>query len=262
MRHNKLREMLKAGQPTVGTHVRNVTPTFVEVIGHTGLFDYVEFSAEYAPFDLYDLENFCRAAELYDMSTMIKVDQEPRRFLAQRAIGAGFQSVLFADCHTVDDVQECVRAVRPDVPGAGGTHGAAFRRSALVSSAGTPEYVRSLEQVVIVLMVEKKPIVDEIEQVLLVAGVDMLQWGPADYCMSIGRPGETDHPSVKAAERRVIEAGLKMGIPSRAEIDSADAAKYYLDLGVRHFCIGTDVTILYQWLKQNGEALRRAIEGS
>ena len=32
--------------------------------------------------------------------TMIKLDQEPRTWLAQRAIGAGFQSVLFADIRT------------------------------------------------------------------------------------------------------------------------------------------------------------------
>ena len=47
---------------------------------------------------------------------MIKLDQEPRTWLAQRAIGAGFQSVLFADIRTADDVRACVRVVRPDTP--------------------------------------------------------------------------------------------------------------------------------------------------
>ena len=88
MRRNKLRELLKAGQPTIGTHLHSSWPSIVEVVGHTGMFDYVEFVSEYAPFDLYALDNFCRAVELFDMSAMIKVDQEPRRFLAQRAIGA------------------------------------------------------------------------------------------------------------------------------------------------------------------------------
>jgi hypothetical protein len=34
-----------------------------EVIGHTGMSDYVEFVAEYGPFDLYALDDLCRAAE-------------------------------------------------------------------------------------------------------------------------------------------------------------------------------------------------------
>jgi len=36
-------------------------PTIVELIGHTGMFDYVEFVAEYGPYDLYALENIGRA---------------------------------------------------------------------------------------------------------------------------------------------------------------------------------------------------------
>ena len=73
------------------------------------MFDYIEFVGEYAPYDLYDLDNICRAADLFGMSAMIKVEEEPRGFLAQRAIGSGFHSVLFADSRTVEDARECVR---------------------------------------------------------------------------------------------------------------------------------------------------------
>ena len=50
-----------------------------------------------------------------------------------------------------------------------------------------------------------------------------------------------------------------MGVPPRAEINGVDQAKYYLDMGVRHFCMGTDMSILYDWWKVNGEGLRKAI---
>ena len=42
--------------------------------------------------------------------------QEPRTYLAMRAIGSGIQNVLFADPRTVADVEECVRAVRAEAP--------------------------------------------------------------------------------------------------------------------------------------------------
>jgi hypothetical protein len=51
-------------------------PAVVEFVGESGAFDYVEFVAEYAPFDLTGLDNFCRSAELSNLSSMIKVDQE------------------------------------------------------------------------------------------------------------------------------------------------------------------------------------------
>jgi 2-keto-3-deoxy-L-rhamnonate aldolase RhmA len=260
MRANKMRELLKADKPTVATHIHTTWPSVIEAIGHTGLYDYVEFVGEYGPFDLHDLDNMCRAADIYGMSMMIKVDQEPRGFIASRAIGSGFHSVLFSDCRSAEDVRECVRVTRPETPEDGGTFGVATRRFTYMGYGGTPEYVQALRDIVVVIMIEKHGTVDNLEEVLEVEGVDMIQWGGSDYSMSIGRAGERNSPDLKKTERRVIETSLKMGVPPRAEINTADQAKYYLDLGVRHFCIGTDITILHGWWKSHGETLRRAIE--
>ena len=225
------------------------------------MFDYIEFVSEYAPFDLYGLENICRAAELHGMSSMIKVDQQPRKFLAQRAIGAGFQSVLFADCRTAADVEECVRAVRPETPEDQGTYGVATRRFTYMLYGGTQKYVDALRDVVVALMIEKKTAVENLDEVLAVSGIDMVQWGPADYAMSIGRPGEWFAPDIKEIERKVIASALKNGVAPRAEIESPDQAKYYMDLGVKHFCISTDIMLLYRSWKQKGEELRKVVEG-
>ena len=59
MRPNKLRELLKSNKPTLSTHIHTTWPSVVEAIGHTGLYDYVEFVGEYGPFDLHDLDNLC-----------------------------------------------------------------------------------------------------------------------------------------------------------------------------------------------------------
>jgi 4-hydroxy-2-oxoheptanedioate aldolase len=196
------------------------------------------------------------------MSAMIKIDQASQQLHAQRAIGAGFQSVLFVDCRSADDACACIRAARPETPESGGLHGVAPRRFAYMSSAGTAEYVKALNDVVIALMIEKKGAVENLEEILAVDGVDMVQWGPADYSMSIGRPrsyqGGKD-PDVQATERRVIETALRVGVAPRAEIKSVDQAKYYLDLGVRHFSLSTDIVILFNWLKENGDNLRKVV---
>jgi 4-hydroxy-2-oxoheptanedioate aldolase len=223
------------------------------------MFDYVEFLAEYAPFDLYALDNLCRAVELFDMTAVIKVDQEPRGFLAQRGVGSGFQGVLFADCRSAEEVEHCVRIVRPDTPEDRGIHGVGTRRFAYMGYGGSSEYVAALRDVVVMIMIEKHPAVEQLEEILSVKGIDMIQWGPADYSMSIGQPGARNSPEVKAAERRVFETAIKMGIPPRAEINSVDEARYYLDMGVRHFNIATDLSILFNWWKTNGDQLRKVI---
>ena len=59
-RKNVLRDLIKASKPTIGTHVHSIWPGVVEVIGHSGAMDYVEFTGQYAPYDLFSLENLVR----------------------------------------------------------------------------------------------------------------------------------------------------------------------------------------------------------
>ena len=260
MRKNKLRGLLEEGRPTIGTRVLSVWPGLVEVIGHTGVIDYVEFLGEYAPWDLHDLENFARATELSDMSSMIKVDQQPRSFIAQRALGAGIQNILFADVRTAQDARECVRAVRADTPESGGINGCHGRRNVgYILEGGSPEYVKAMDEVVVALMIEKKEAVDNLEEILSVKGIDMVQFGPGDYSMSVGLAGKRTHPKVKEAELKTIKTALKMGIRPRVEINDLENVEEYIELGVRDFSLSTDLVILYQWLKKNGEDLKKML---
>ena len=108
VKKNRLRELLDAGKPTVGTHTITMSPEIVEVIGHSGVFDYIELSGQYATWSLPALDNFARAVELFPhMSSMMKVEQDPRLFITTRSLGAGIQNILFTDCHSVAEVKEC-----------------------------------------------------------------------------------------------------------------------------------------------------------
>ena len=89
----------------------------------------------------------------------------------------------------------------------------------------------------------------------------MIQWGPADYTVSIGKPGARLDPEMKVVERKVIETAHRLGIPARAEINAPEDAAYYLDLGVRHFNLNVDLWILLQWWTVNGKTLRETLIG-
>lgn len=260
MRPNLLRSRLNAGEPTLGTHLLSVWPTLVELVGKTGHYDYIEFTAEYAPFNLHDLDNLGRAFELAGLAGMIKIEQGEWTHQAMRAIGAGFQSVLFADVRTLEDAQACVRAVRAETPGRNGLMGVGMRRDVgMIIEAGSQAYVNALDDVVIALMVEKRQCVEDIENILSVPGIDMVQFGPSDYAMSIGQAGNQRHPDVQKAERLTIETALRKGLHPRVELGSPDQAARYIEMGVKHFCIGWDVSILYAWWRENGAKLRSAL---
>ena len=261
MRANSIREKLNSDTPTLSTHIHSVWPSEIEALGHTGIYDYVEFVAEYGPSDLHDLDNMVRAAELHNLGSMFKIDQSLMPFLAQRGIGAGFESILFTDVRSIEEVRDCIKAARADHPDQGGLYGVATRRNYYMGYGGSPEYVEALGDVVLAFMIEKKGAVDNLEEILSEPGVEMTQWGGADYSMNIGKPRQMSDPEVAAAKKKTFEVSLKMGVPPRAEIQSADEMKEYLDMGVRHFSLGTDITILYSYWKNEGEKVLRAMEG-
>ncbi len=257
-RKNILRELLKTGKPTLGTHVHVTWPGMVEVIGYSGGMDYIEFSGEYAPYDLYALENFGRAIDLFPhMSSMMKIDQEPRTYLAGRAIGSGIQNLLFADIRSVEDAREAVAAARAETPRTKGTVGAAMRRDVgYLLTCGSQIYVDQLQDGVVALMIEKDSAVENLRAILSVPGVDMVQFGPADYSMSIGIPGQWNHPRIREAEKHVIETALKMGVAPRVELGDMRDADRYLNMGVKHFCVGWDIDIIHKYCKDQGAVFR------
>ncbi len=258
---NVLRDLIDAGKPSLGVNVYVPWPGVVEVIGHSRAVDYVEFAGQDAPYDLFALENFGRAIDLFDhMSAMMKLDQEPRTYLAERAVSSGIQNLLFADCETVDDAREAVAAMRPATPRAGGKSGVNDARDSgwfLHRTIG--EYVRTLEQGVVALMIEKKSAVENLEEILSVPGVDMVQFGPADYSVNIGVPGQHEHPEVKKAERHTIETAMKLGLRPRVELEGWEEAEPYIKMGVIDFRIGTDLRMIHDYCVAHGGALSRAL---
>ena len=99
---------------------------------------------------------------------MIKVEQTQRTHQAMRAIGSGFQSVLFADVRTVEDARACVRAVRAETPGSAGCSASACAAtSAPCATRGSPAFVKALDEVVIAIMVEKRECVEDLDAILV-----------------------------------------------------------------------------------------------
>ena len=258
---NSLRAKFEAGEPTLGTHYLSSDPDTAEIIGDVGLFDYAEFCAEYSTFDMSLLYHMARAAQCADLSLMIKLDQMNQGFWAQAAIGAGFKAVLFTDIRSPDDVESCHQSIRPDNPAGQGLMGIKLRRPAF-GSYGHDAYLTDLESILFLVMIEKTVAVDNLDIVLEKAkasGVDMTQWGPADFGFSRGQPNLMDTDEIKPFEELVIRKSIDYGIAPRIEIRSVDQAQRYVDLGVRHFCVGWDRFILQSALANIGEGMQKLL---
>jgi 2-keto-3-deoxy-L-rhamnonate aldolase RhmA len=261
MNKNRLRELLRADKPSLGTRISAQWPMIAELVGSTGNFDYIEYVAEYSPFDQYDLENIPRACELTEMGSMIKVDFQNRKYVAQKAIASGFQAILFTDHKTPKEVRDSLTAVKADEPSSGGRFGYPNRRFiGCQPYLSQLDHVKRVNEVVICFMIEKKEAMDNIEEICSIPGVDMVQFGPSDYSMSMGKNKSAIEEECKAAERKMIEVALQHNVQPRCEIyGDPDQAKYYLNLGVKHICFGDEMKIYKSFLENEGKYMREVL---
>ena len=257
---NQLRKKLQEQDIITATRIDFTWAQLVEIIGCSGGYDYVEFLAEYAPFDQYDLESMARAAELHQLSMIIKPDYHNRIYVAQKAIASGFEGVLFTDHTCADEIRETIAAITPAIPG-GGTLGFVNRRwirSANLSSQ--MDYARDVQDIVKGFMIEKVEAVKNLEEICQIPEVDFLQFGPADFSMNSGFDKQEHVEEVAEVERYVIETALRYGKRVRVEIRNAAQAQYYYRLGVRDYALGTALRILKDYYKQEREQLKTLVQ--
>ena len=111
-------------------------------------------------------------------------------------------------------------------------------------------------------MIEKKEAVENLEEILSVPGIDMVVFGGNDYSMSLGKPGHirTNPEEIKKVALHVAKVALQMGIQPRPSIGSPNQAAEFMELGVKHFCMGNDLIGLWQWINTHFEELRKLVE--
>ena len=95
---------------------------------------------------------------------------------------------------------------------------------------------------------------------MAVNGIDMVHRDPSAYAMSIGPPREREDPELKADKRKAFGTALQVMIQPRTEINNPDQAKRHFDLGVRPSRLGTDISVIHSWFRENGGTLQEATQ--
>ncbi len=257
---NTIRKAFKENKMVLSTRINSAWPYITEIVGSCGIYDYVEFLAEYSPFDQRDLEMISMAAELHNIGALIKVDYENRIYVAQKAMASGFQGVLFTDHTQAEEVAKTIQGIRAAAPEYQGKLGYVSRRWIRNTTfSSQQEYAQEIAKTVIGFMIEKADAVKNIEEICQVPGVDFIQFGPADYSMNCGL--KKNSKEVKDAEMHVIQTALKYGVQPRVEITNANQALPYMEMGVTHFSLGTEVKILKQYWEEEGNQLLKVFQG-
>jgi 4-hydroxy-2-oxoheptanedioate aldolase len=112
------------------------------------------------------------------------------------------------------------------------------------------DYVREAnEQTWLAIQIESPAAVKHTRAIAEVEGVDLVFFGPGDYSVLSGVPGQFDHPSVVNAMAEVCRETLKAGKEFGTLVFNVEQAQRVLDMGGRLICYGSDLTYVKQGLE-------------
>jgi 2-keto-3-deoxy-L-rhamnonate aldolase RhmA len=118
------------------------------------------------------------------------------------------------------------------------------------------DYVKFIDEIVIAVMIETKTLSDDIEEVLSIPGIDMVQFGPGDFSISIGHPGEGyKNAQISEALEKSYNVAKRKGIRIRAECGVEEMPKW-IEMGCKDFCVGSDTGTISAWAQSSGKAIR------
>ena len=151
-----------------------------------------------------------------------------------RYLDRGIMGVLGPHIATEADARQLVRACYFGPLGErsfGGNRGTDY-------NAGIPDkaayYRECNEQMLVCALLEDVAVIDNLDAILAVPGIDLYSIGPNDFAQSLGYPGEPDHPAVSKAMADITSRIHKAGKTMQADVmDSAWVSDMLLEAGRR-----------------------------
>ena len=205
--HNQLKDKIRGGQTTYGTFIHLPHSTAVEALEGTGL-DYVILDGEHSPMDTETLTDLVRAGELAGLTPLVRIAEISHREI-QRILDGGAQGLVVPGLTSVDQVRCLVHCAKFTPVGNRSYCPTRVSRWGTLdwASGSLEDYMAHCNDHVLVLpQCETIELLEVIEEVARLDGVDGVFIGPYDLSISMGIPGQFTHPAFQAAIRRITEA--------------------------------------------------------
>ena len=211
MRSNNVVAKMESGQKAYGLNMIFPSTTIVELAGRVG-FDFVTFDSEHGPFTVDMLDDLCRVADMANLTPFARVpnieDSTILRFLDRGIMGITGPHII--DGKKAEQLASSARYVPRGKRSFGSGRGAYF--------GGPPsgmEYMKHTnDNILVTAQLEDIQVLDHIDDILSVDGIDLFASGAQDIAQSMGLPGQPKHPDVVEFEKRirdlVHQAGKKM----------------------------------------------------
>jgi 2-dehydro-3-deoxyglucarate aldolase len=216
----KIRKLLKTNNFSIGSWLQIPHSSIAEILGHSG-YDWVAVDLEHGSIGIHQLPDLFRALELGGTLPLARLAKGSSKD-CQQVLDAGAGGVIIPMVESAEDLALIRDACR--WPPAG-KRGVGFSRANLFGK-NFESYSKEAQEPFLVAMVESTLAVDNLEEILMVKGLDAILIGPYDLSASIGVVRQFDNPKFKRVMSKIrslcsaanIPCGVHVVSPSQEEL--------------------------------------------
>lgn len=239
---NRIREAAAARRSALGIYVTQPAPAIVEIAGAAGL-DFVRIDAYHGTLTSEAIGQLIRAGYASNVCPTVRVTNDPIQILA--ALEQGAMGITVPEVDSADVARAVVDATRYPPRG----HRPISRPARLMGEPADAYFRWAEAELLVSVQIETAEGLARVDEIAMVDGVDMIQSGRNDLALSLGVPGQPNHPRVLEAEARIVEAAARAGkwvsLHFHPGPDALQRARAWIRQGVQCITLGNDLQILH-----------------
>ncbi|MGP3197467.1 4-hydroxy-2-oxoheptanedioate aldolase [Serratia marcescens] len=237
---NHFKRALQEKRPQIGLWLGLCSSYSAELLAGAG-FDWLLIDGEHAPNNVQTVLGQLQAVAPYPSRPVVRPPWNDAVIIKQ-LLDVGAQTLLIPMIQNAEQARDAVRATRYPPHGVRGV-GSALARASRWNRV--PDYLQQAdEQMCVLVQIETREAVKNLDAILQVEGVDGVFIGPADLSADMGFAGNPQHPEVQRtigdAIARIRAAGKAPGIL----MANKALAQRYLEAGALFVAVGVDTTLL------------------
>jgi 4-hydroxy-2-oxoheptanedioate aldolase len=240
---NHFKQVLAQQQPQIGLWMGLGSTVTTDICAGAG-FDWLVIDGEHGPNDLTTLLAQLQVVAAYpNTQAVVRVPHDNAALLKQ-VLDIGATTVLVPMVDTAEQAAAIVKSCRyPQDDGQGGIRGMAGSRASRWGRY--PNYAQEANaQVCVLVQVETREALKNLDAIAATDGVDGVFIGPADLSASLGHVGDAAHPEVQAAIVHAIARIRKAGKAPGILMNDEARARHCLSMGAVFVAVGMDSMIL------------------
>src|SRR5579885_2061629 len=244
MRLNCLKAALKEGKLQIGCGFNQIRSLEVPRILAAAGFHWTFLDGEHGGFDIETLQDLCHECAVHGVAPIVRVADMQYSLIA-RALDCGAQGVIFPRVESPELLERAVSWTKFPPIGVRGFGLAATHVD--YERATIPQILEHMnDNVMVVLQIETKLAVKRCDELLSVAGIDAVLVGPVDLSISLGVPGEFQHPAMIEAMETIRDSCFRHGVAPGMQARTVALAKFWIERGMIFVGSGSETGFLFE----------------